>query len=198
MWQVMKLDVTQSDNASPSLSCHLKQLLHIKADAESISGSSEHQRGAATIENSCLWVLDQDVGFIMLSTWPLSTWNTQVLWLLQLPWHELSIRPFESNSPGQALSSIFPQLFGALILRSTRRLISFTSPDLPSSRLQRWRDTLPLSNSGCTLTYLYCTTSFAVKWQNQIKWVVFSCLNESSQNWFNIQNRWQLNQFPDL
>lgn len=76
-----------------------KKLLHIKAHGGTISQSAEHQRESTTAENSCLWMVDRDAGFIVLSTWPLSTWNTQVLWLLQPPWHELSIRSFESNSP---------------------------------------------------------------------------------------------------
>lgn len=94
MRQVMKLDATQATVHSLTLNT----LLHIKAHGETIFQSAGHQQAAPTIENSCLWMVDQDVGFIMLSTWPLSTWNTQVLWLLQPPWHELSIRPFESNS----------------------------------------------------------------------------------------------------
>lgn len=43
--------------------------------------------------------------------------------------------------PGQALSSIFPQLFGVLILRSTQHPISFASPDLLSC-LKRQKDAL--------------------------------------------------------
>lgn len=101
--------------------------------------ANKHQRAAPTIATSSLWEMDQDAGFIMLSTWPPWTWNTQVLWLLQPPQHELSIRPFESNSPAWLCHLYFHNCFGVLILSSTQGTIGFTSSELLSC-LQKWRN----------------------------------------------------------
>lgn len=118
--------------------------------------SAEHQQAAATIEKSCLWMVDQDAGFIMLLTWPLSTWNTQVLWLLQPPWHELSIRLFESNSLPRLCHLYFHNcleswFWGALSDPSVL-------PPLTSRLVSRDRE---ISCSYCTLCstalfYYYC------------------------------------------
>lgn len=46
-----------------SLFWHPKTLLHIKACGDWVfqKGAAEHQQGAATIENSCFWMVDQEI-----------------------------------------------------------------------------------------------------------------------------------------
>lgn len=92
------------------------------------------------------------LGFIMLSTCPLWTWNTQVLWLLQPSWHELSIRLFQSNSPAglchlyfhncleswfwRERQSVLPRLTSSLVSRDKRKISSLCQKSSPQQ--QAW------------------------------------------------------------
>lgn len=97
IWQVMNLDATEATmhNLSSDIirNCYTsRQMERQYFRGKETPASSTSNRKQLPLNGG------SDFGFIMLSTWPLSTWNTQVLWLLQPPWHELSIRVFESNS----------------------------------------------------------------------------------------------------
>lgn len=105
LWQVMKLDATEA-TMHTLFFWHIEKLLRITENGIKEDAQYFWEYREPTIEHSCLWMLHQDVGFIMLSTCPFlffPTWNTQALWLPPPPWHKLSIRPFESNSPASHL-----------------------------------------------------------------------------------------------
>lgn len=116
LWQVMELGATEATTQ------HITAPTSEENDCISkMTDNISERTPARSINNGNQWMVGQDAGLIPLSPWPRLTRNTQVLWLPQPSWLELSIRTFQSNSPGQTLSSIFPQLFGVLISWSTKK-----------------------------------------------------------------------------
>lgn len=99
----------------------------------------------------------------MLSTCPLWTWNTQVLWLLQPPWHELSIRLFQSNSPAglchlyfhNCLESWFWRERQSVLPRLTSSLVSGDKRNIQSLSKKRKVHVSSLPQHVCLGNLLY-------------------------------------------
>lgn len=138
---------------------------------------------------------DQNVGFIMLLKWPLLTWNTQVLWLLQPPWHKLSIRLFHSNSLASLCHLCFYECWESWLWTSQRdhsALLCLFLLTITSSLEMRWSDSQSFENTICMLyrsnmthpVSIQCYNHTGKMWNGACIWwnvaLVMPCLHESN------------------
>lgn len=143
IWQKMTLDATEAIMRRLLLKkqLHIKMRRHIQhfSECKTAASSTNNREELPLNGGSGCWIYHalNMTSFNLKYTSPLIASASLTRAFNQTLWEQF---------PGQTLSSIFPQLFGVLILRSTQHPIGFASPDLLSC-LKRQKDTL----FSCTL-----------------------------------------------